>query len=93
MVVLNPGLLIYYTTYYCFQESSPNCRYLDRYTILIKDRNGVPVNETTLTSAGVVSVSNLAGFTEYTVTVTAINDANRKSVQETVVLTAETGMY
>ena len=69
-----------------------NCESLN-YTISIVDDSGTEVYNQRSTSHGVFNIPNLKPFTEHTVTVVAINDANLPSQTVEKIVTIETCKY
>ena len=77
---------------FLLQETIHNCHLLKEYTILVKSEAGEIAYSETVQSAGVVNITDLEGFTNYTVEIIAVNDRNLSSQTVQSIITVETSM-
>ena len=75
-----------------FQASAHFCRFIKYYTIKILDTELRIVHQQSTASVGNFTVDNLTAFTEYTVTIVVVNDANLTGSTSKVLVIAEAGI-
>ena len=73
-----------------FQEATHHCYFIKQYALTVVDLRLEVLYEHVTTSAGNFSI-DVAAFTEYSVTIEAVNDGNLTSKTSKELLTVETG--
>ena len=77
-----------------FQDSIPNCEQLKWYIVTLKNRaTNEVVYSNNYTEAGEFNITDLEGFTEYTINVDAVNNQNNRSSNEKEFTSVEIGMF
>ncbi|XP_067942962.1 receptor-type tyrosine-protein phosphatase eta-like [Watersipora subatra] len=72
-----------------FEESNPYCDSITYYVITVSRDGSLAYNDTTETY-GIIVIHDLQGFTNYSVVITAVNNANLKKESIQYILTSET---
>ena len=77
-----------------FQSSEPNCEQLNWYIVTLKNKaTNEVVYSNNYTASGEFNITDLEGFTEYTINVYAINNQNNRSSNEKEFTSVEIGMF
>ncbi|XP_067942985.1 phosphatidylinositol phosphatase PTPRQ-like [Watersipora subatra] len=74
-----------------FEESNSYCDNIIYYVITVSRDGSLTYNDTTETH-GIIIINNLQGFTNYSVIITAVNNANLKKESIQYILTSETDL-
>ena len=77
-----------------FQSAKPNCEQIKSYKATLKNKatNEIVYNNN-YTAAVEFNITNLKGFTEYTINVAAVNNQNNRSSSEQEFISVEIGMF
>ena len=77
-----------------FQSSEPNCEQLKWYIVTLKNKaTKEVVYSNNYTASGEFNITDLEGFTEYTINVDAINNQNNRSSNEKEFTSVEISMF